>query len=1630
MEMPLPKIAAATSSASPLLNSAWQEDEGLSPGDFSLASNSKRVPTPAWSSEGAQPGATLSKSRCGTHRDTIQAVAGMLGEEGQVESMENSLSCNGADARYVGIVNERAFSALQMRGGGAGIFPESTRVSYGFSRFPPQLRQHGESATSATLTPMRASRAGTPSPPHLHTPLHSTAYGSQCYNRLLSSALLGGSEGRRSGVFSLPAWCTPPAKVMQSAGATKVSASSAPAADQTATPCDISGSSALARHAGLPDTVAFSFSDAAGLREEADSVLVSLCPSPPQFPLGDGREDGEDAEAAGSSLPYTRLFCPSALQLRTSEQLDSGHGCPAVSMNGQTPSVTSPLSYFQHAPPVWGTTRSPALRLCFHEGSDGADICDSTSDAAATSTPNAWQSSPTVLCLPMRTAGVVPHAPFSVLPPAMGGSAPGPYRMNDSADLTGAVHGSSPFATPSHAVCRAADMGMTLRWTYSMPAEMDDTAPSSPLYLFSSSSSTSRPHGFSGSPVSRPTFIKLPSASAPHAYPSAMGGGGTTAAASASDCVAGSRCAALVGCTTYNGGGSCATPVPFFTDDSPTTTRSIESGESAAQVDALLHSHSTPSRSLFAEPLPLRDSVGAAECSTGVHSDAKRRSLRSSPASVGRPLVSSRVLSTPVRHHDNSIRVSPGSNRHRNSGLNVGGGASGSLSVSSPFPTSPASRFAVSPIGAATPVSLSPARQSMRYGPLSGAAATAAAVADASSGAGAASVMPGLLRMASPYRDAFLAGPRNAADTHRRGNMNGRDTFHFVRAMAASATSTNPLHSPFYWGCFGVLVAQGAEVWCVGKAQPFRMYPHELDSAPRVHGRETTATATTTTITAVAATATLSAATWEDAVMTGGNPVATVAAAAAAAGVAQNIAYLAVGTSVGDVVVYAYGKCSASAPGAVVVSPSSPGPSQAPPQQHQPTCAVKLQQLGTLRCADRIGDDRQPCAAEEGEQAGSRYRSAFASLRSRGEAPSHAISVCRVVGPWLYVGDQSGHVSRYDLRHTSFLHEANETTPIAARATVAAGAQQQERASTGSPMLPSRAVVEERSGTPARVVMPPKPCMPVHHFARPSPTPMLKAAPKPSVATPTGAPQQGMPTSFHFAVHAGEPVHNLEVTDNHAYLAVGTLTRLLVYRVAEMPRVADARVSEVSLAVSCQAGRYSGDATQASTPPLQASEAARCSVADFPVEPTSPIVVVSDAPQPVRCFAWMLCDYEMLGSVKANVMWGDDAQSPSAAPDGEKAEHNAAASAATGLRADVADFRTFSSVLHTPVPSLVFAYACHNTTDVAAVFAGASGHEGGAPPQLCLRTQLQLYRVVTNSVVASCTLDYPVHAVKVVPGTTHIIVGTGSTADWQQRHPLTPERTSLTDTPLARAHAAPTPLPLPGYSTQARSQSAATAVADTTTPNPTRSPTPARQHRFSSPAAAAVAMAALRTLAGDDPRSSPGFWYAAPQSSSFAAAFRPNTRLGSTSMRQHSREGQAAHAMTPVTNTASHRSSAGMPGNGEHGFLFCFEVCACAVDGADGDEEGGGCVCLRARGEVAVGEGESVVSAFLSPCQNQVAVLVQPTSGHHRRADATSALSVKVKVWGLTWGSRSGPASYSPHVASFNANAPTMESLR
>ena len=1573
-----------------------------------------------------------------------------------MDSVVDSLRGDGADARYVEVANERAFSALQVRSGDTsntatpvGLhIPGYSRAGRGSPLTGPQTYYLGEErTTAATLTPVRTPLTGTTSVQQLHTPLHSTGYGSNCYNRLLFNALLGESEGR-VGVFSFPARSTPLSATQHTglcAAPIDATGTKAATTERAAEEGERVGVSARDRMQGslAEGPVTGSASPPYTKQsDDADNVPASSSSSPHPPTLYDSKaeeEEGGNEDRSEAALRHVRLSSTSGQhqqqqqwqhQRQAQEQPGDVRGHDAWSSSGRTPTVTLPVSYFQHAPPVWSGGNPPAVRLCLEEGGKSDPNFGGANDAS--SSTHAWPGPLVRPGLPLRTDGVVPHTFFSFSPPTLAGP-----RGSQGAELSphfsavvaapnataASASCDTPLSVPSELMRQTADM---VNGSYTPPslhlrsaeavqgergapshvdADADDAVPSFPLFLHSSMPRSS----IFNTPVTYCSTCALPASTARAAYLAVNDG---------------SRRGDALPSRQLLFSGSCATPVPASSTDSPVVWRSRQETEDR---DAEHHA-STTSHSLF--PMPSTFGEGRGE------------------ASRGRPLTASHAVSTPVRHHDNLLRGFA-NNRY----------SSGPQSAS-PVPPSPVSHFPVSPVGIMTPVSLSPARQTLRYG----AAAAAATRTD------------GLLHL-SPYRDSFLgpaartstttgvaahaAAAAAASAAHRRGCTSRRDAFRFMRALTANETSTSFLRSPFFWGCFGILVAQGLEVWCVGKGQPFRIFPHDTDRAARVRDNDAA-------VTAVASTTVLSLETWEEAATVADDAsIASSSSATAVVSAMEDLVYLAVGTSAGDVTVYAYGKCSTVTPGAVLVSPCSPHLSSS--QQHQTsTYAVKLQHYGTLKFTDRIGS----CARADGEESDCHHSSTLhgrtPSAQSSGSGDDqqrHAISVIRIVGPWMYVSDQSGHVSRYDLRHTAFLHRMHESAAAAATTTTT----RQVSTRLPSPTGTARRLRPAGGGasTPARVTASPDPRMPVHHFGRPRATPSAHGTTTGATAprsASTSSQQTTSPSSalsssssssssfFHFAVHTGEPVYNLEVTDNHSYLAVGTQTRLLVYRVAEMPRVMDgnAAASAVPLPAAHPRQNYA-----ASTPLPEAtpSDAVPHTMLDVAVEAAAPLVVVSDAVQPVRCFAWMLCDYETLASARGDQCWREDSQ---ATADGEALEHGDAGDrvGGVGLRA-FGRCSPSSPFAHTPTPSLVFATACEEAAGVAGGAAEAESEENGCATPCC-KTVIRLLRVVTQSVVASCTLDYPVRVLRAVAGTTQIIVGTGSTAEWQ-RHSTPASRVRMpvmSPSPRRSSQSrfmTPMSLPPPAQPTHTLSQSVNTSTpvtaASALSPTFPRSPALTSLRRRSTPTLAV--MTALRILTGDEGSSSAGLWQSPQLTSAGPAAVRLPTRIGNSSMRPSSagsgghRSGtfpmlnRGAHATTPDDSSAAHQLRAEVTGGREHGFLFMFEVCPWEADGMAGGDDRGGCVCLRCRGETIIGEGECAVSGYVSPAQDQVSVLVQPSTSHpHRTGGVSHALSVKVKVWSLTAGSRGGPPGsvarhpLVPCMTSSSSVVSTVESLR
>ncbi|CBZ37373.1 hypothetical protein, conserved [Leishmania donovani] len=871
--------------------------------------------------------------------------------------------------------------------------------------------------------------------------------------------------------------------------------------------------------------------------------------------------------------------------------------------------------------------------------------------------------------------------------------------------------------------------------------------------------------------------------------------------------------------------------------------------------------------------------------SHAVHRRSPARSVLSSLA-TSRQLTTPQCLYTPVRHTDNSIRGASAT------------GPSAAASGDALMTSSSIRGRAVSPAETMLSTTLSTARH--RGG-------------------------------SRRHRDGTGVQNSRTHSQPQQPQRYSRNTFRFIRALTAGDVSTDTRHRPLYWGCFGILVTQPTEVWCVGKTHPFRLFPPEhapLAWMPRNGELE---------VTTVATTERLSLAQLEAASIASGTPEASPPV----------VVYAAIGSSAGDVFVYGYSKCPPTAPDATPVTLDT-----AQAHAHS-THTVRLTQQGILRRADRVG----------GSDGVSEAKTCAATAHGSPTMQDSTVSVVRVMDHWLYVGDQSGHVSRYDLRHTNFLC-AVSTDTASSSAPTATAAEPQDIREARPRREPSARSDPTMAPLPARL----NPCMPVHHFGRP--LLLASASPTTRSSTPSqAAPAVSTPApKFHYAVNVGEPVYHLEVTSSQSYLAVGTQTRLLVYRTAQIPRISDTSSSSSPSPPLPFHAPFIG--ISAGSPSREGSSGNVKAVREHG-DGATPLVVVSDAAQPVRCFAWMFCDYESLMQslharppVEKQVFFSDtdddDSEAFSPVPLTSDDE--------IGIGNASSKFMTLGSACrrHTPTPSLVFATAWQEPTEVA---------EGQSPqlPVPRIKTDIRVFRVVAQTTVTSCTLDYPVHMLAVLPGTTQIIVGTGGAVELGR--PASPGASSPAGHPRPASPQVPADaltglqLSSPFTSPVLRSASATTATAAAAT-----SVSPLGG--FRSPAIVgrrpSLAVAAAEAL-----------WN------------RPYT-VRHTARSVHPTDSGAAHQQQQ-----QHRARASEEKNG---YLFLLEVCpadSLAVGSGAGDD----CrVCLRVRGEVGVGEGESAVCGAMNPLQDHVSVLIRPTESDPRIVESPprEGSRAKVKVWRIS----------------------------
>lgn len=1420
------------------------------------------------------------------YEDELVATAGSMAHEG-VEL------CDGADARYVGVANERVFAALPAStyatlagacGDGAHVLGTFRRAA-GPYKSPAPLRphsyrdagatplpRHSSTVTPATaalsqqLTPVRRGLLGrspqqrptappplppsqtAQAPPPRAPPHHSTSYDQDHYQRCLTAALLSGAEagGRHANVLSFP---------MRTPNRPRTSSGSRTTPDVPNDP-----SAGVSQHtAGLTNTPP---STTGELDDAAVWAGTASLDSPTREAARRGGEPQAPAIAvswpAPASQPCASTFPERDGVVSMRAEAAEGEGTYDAVVVGSP--AMGPLEYFLRAPPVWPTVAlmTPPHRRWGGDASDGSEEGDYSAvivDSGVLPLGAAEQQHRN------SAAGHAARCVASVNSAASPSPASShtPSSMQSEPALPEAAYTSSGGPDTPHARCGASEAVVT---------GCADSGTSTPLRL--PCSTTQRFAAFT-SPCTPYLSVYRESAAATTAHH--HGSGDTDDDEDGHPATTQLPLSTPVGRRVTAVGLSCATPGGATT---PVRSGSASPSRHAPQ---LLHGMVAPAAASVlagtpASPAALRRSSGSLPGAALPSFHATRRS--STPP----------FLSTPVRHHENSMRS--------NSALAVGSAALRRGPGASPLETTPTRpSIAAAPYHSPHHLGLRPALD------------------------------------AGGRRSGSGSGMRGRphTDSQSRTSPRRRDVFHFTRALTAGEVSMSERHHPLSWGCFGILVAQPAEVWCVGKQQPFRLYPAAVREAPAWMPR-----AETLTVTAVATTERLTLAHWETAAgaaSVGAAAAAPAAALATAGSAAAAVVYAAIGTADGDVIVYGYARCPPSAPGAIPVSLDVDA------ARASDTHAVQLQWHGILHRADRVGDDGASDA-----------RAAELEGTEGDSAASHTVSVLHIAEHWLYIADQRGHVSRYSLRHTRFLESVTASRPSASVASSGA---------TGGP--PAASV---RTGAAARLHA----CMPVHHFARP---PLVGGAGAAQRVQPLPAP------TYHYAVDVGEPVYHLAVIDNQSCLAVGTQTRLLVYRTAQLPRVADAP-----------------------QPPSPATPRER------QLATVEPLVVVRDAAQPVRCFAWMLCDYEAvvrtpnrrghLGMFAGAAELGDDdgaggvgkseydedsdgsSPMPLTSDDEVGAVRSFATGAATGCRG------------HNPTPSLVFAVATYGSaaaTTPAEEAAHASAPSWGAR----LRTDIRVFRLVTETTVACCTVDYPARMLAVLPGTTQLIIATGGEAELIAAA-LPHERggavggSALPSTPTGpgELHA--------GLSLSTGSTSPASQSFSVTTPAGSPSAVGSRSPM----------LAARRPAV-------PTAGWAAPWHAPFAT--RPTLRSANAA------EGSGAAAPQQQQQQHQHHRQPPAPravaGEERDGYLFLLKVCP-ADDVAAGDlgEDTG--VRLRVHGEVRLGEGESAVCGSVSPALDHVSVLVRPTEvearwGRAAAAAAATATAVrdptrhKVKVW-------------------------------
>ncbi|KAG5469146.1 hypothetical protein LSCM4_02544 [Leishmania orientalis] len=1372
-------------------------------------------------------------------------------------------SHNGADARYVGVANKWAFSALHIgvpvaytpsphtgQMPSPSICPRDTLASPASRSVAAASSATTAATLSQQLTPVH--RPSLSRSPQQHTPhRHSTSNDHDRYQRFLTSALLSGSEaGRPSSVLSFP--IRTPTRVNRVSRRTTPDVSVVTAATQHRTDFADHTTVPLTNAHGGPQEAA-SVSPSSAMPEEWTTTLASEEARPA---AAQAEEKGHQGEGP---MPGACLWQPSKHVPHSIARADDVGPEKTSDNEAILPSSAMPLAYFQRAPPVWSRSTQASLRPPLTPSEDktgrganeacgavvlGFPAAEKGDEASFLGAVQRAQH--TCIGAGVAAASACSHTPWST--------------HSDPSVVMGAADAS--FSTPRHSPS-----------ILSAVCELDRLdGVTTPLRL---PSSTAQHVSFDTPPPSVPArrSLVLP---VPH-------------------------------CVNEDDADDEEDKFPIPLMDTPIS-------------HAIEASCATPVASSSAGfPTPVRSSSGPgrARATTGAssmrsHAVRRRGAANSALSSLAtsRQLATPQYLFTPVRHADNSIRSA--------SVTGLSAAASGDVLRSS----SSIHRPAVSPVEAmltATFPSVHHRGGSRRH------------------------------------RDGSGAPHSGAHSQPQQAQRSSRDTFQFIRALTAGEVSTDIRYRPLCWGCFGILVAQPTEVWCVGKTHPFRLFPPEpaLPAwVPRNGELE---------VTAVATTERLSLAQWEAASLGAGTPEAAPPV----------VAYAAIGSSAGDVFVYGYSKCRPTASGAIPVTLDT---TQA--YAHS-TPTVQLTHQGILRRWDRVG----------GGDGVSEVSTSPATLHGSPSVRDSTVSVVRVTDHWLYVGDQSGHVARYDLRHTSFLCSVS-TSAAPSSAPATAAAERQEVGEAGPRCEPSPRPDVAMTTLPSRL----NPCVPVHRFGRPlllagaSPITRSSTSSQPTPAIP--APAQ----KFHYAVNVGEPVYHLEVTSNQSYLAVGTQSRLLVYRTAQLPRVSDTSPSSSSPPLP---SNLLFTVTSASTPSREGVGGNFHVMHEHSDGPT-PLVVVRDAAQPVRCFAWMFCDYESLmqslharSPVEKQMLLSDtddddfDAFSLLPVTSDDELGMGSAPSKLIALGG--------ACRRHTPTPSLVFATAWQEPTEMG---------EGQSLSPLAqrIKTDIRVFRIVTHTTVTSCTLGYPVNVLAVLPGTTQIVVGTGGAVELAR--PVSSGSASPAAHPRPASPQGPvdafTGLPLSSPSTPPALHSTSTTAATTGSVSPViGSRSPAILARRPS-----LAVAAAEAL-----------WH------------RPYTvRPAARSI--HPMESGAAQLPQHQRTRASDE---------KNGYLFLLELCP--ADGLAGVRDAGeDCrVCLRVRGEVGVGEGESAVCGAMNPLQDHVSVLIRPTESD----PLTPALPprdggrAKVKVWKISTDVQPGCIVSTPGgMLSHSASQQQMECLR